>query len=134
MRTTQKALTEPGKAAKRNNPAAPMPDLFSEEFEATLKGMVPRAKAEPTVHVPRSEPPKHSIPEKQTAASINRRPRLLTVAEASEYLGLSKSTLNKWRCIGEGPSFRKLGRAIRYLQTDLDAFIEAQHFDSTAGY
>jgi len=44
--------------------------------------------------------------------------RLLDVPEAAEYLGLSKSTLDKWRCYGEGPQFIKMGRAIRYRLSD----------------
>lgn len=50
---------------------------------------------------------------------------ILTTPEAAAYLGLAISTLNKWRCYGEGPQFVKLGRAVRYRQDDLDHFIES---------
>ena len=41
---------------------------------------------------------------------------LLTVDQAAIYLGLARSTLNKWRCHGGGPTFIKMGRAVRYRQ------------------
>lgn len=56
----------------------------------------------------------------------------LTTREAAAYLGLAVSTLNKWRCHGGGPEFLKLGRAVRYRQDDLDRFLEARMFRSTA--
>jgi predicted DNA-binding transcriptional regulator AlpA len=41
---------------------------------------------------------------------------------AARFLGLSTSTLEAWRCRGGGPRYRKLGRAVRYLESDLVAF------------
>ena len=43
--------------------------------------------------------------------------------EAADYLGLAPKTLARWRWAGKGPKFRKLGAAVRYAVTDLDAFI-----------
>lgn len=58
--------------------------------------------------------------------SINKtKSALLTTQEASEYLGLAVSTLNKWRVYGNGPQFIKLGRAVRYRLEDLTAFATA---------
>jgi len=54
--------------------------------------------------------------------------RLFTTHQAAEYLGLSPKTLETWRCRGDRPQPRsiKLGaKAIRYRQSDLDAFILA---------
>ncbi len=48
---------------------------------------------------------------------------LLSTKQAAIYLGLSNSTLNKWRCYGTGPSFVKLGRAVRYRKAQLDEFL-----------
>jgi len=56
---------------------------------------------------------------------------VLTTTEAAAYLGLAISTLNKWRCYGEGPHFIKLGRAVRYKREDLDSFVEIGRRDST---
>ena len=57
---------------------------------------------------------------------------VLTTREAAAYLGLATSTLNKWRCDGDGPHFLKLGRAVRYRQDDLDRFLKKRMFRSTA--
>lgn len=51
--------------------------------------------------------------------------RLLTEAEASAYLGVKQRTLQKWRQVGGGPKFRKLGSMVRYVESDLDDFIAA---------
>ena len=59
---------------------------------------------------------------------------LLTVDQAAVYLGLARSTLNKWRCQGEGPSFVKLGRAVRYRTVDLEGFLERRISNSTSDY
>ncbi len=45
------------------------------------------------------------------------------VREAAEYVGLSKSTLDKLRCFGGGPRYLKLGRAVVYAKSDLDAWL-----------
>ena len=47
---------------------------------------------------------------------------MLTTKEAARYLGLAPATLNKWRVYGTGPTFIKLGRAVRYHRSDLDAY------------
>ena len=41
-------------------------------------------------------------------------------------LGVSRSTLQSWRYAGRGPRFIKLGRLVRYRNTDVDAFLQAQ--------
>lgn len=54
--------------------------------------------------------------------------RLLTIAEASRYLGLKPSTLYTWRSRRDVPQPRatRVGsRAIRYHVADLEAFLEA---------
>ena len=56
---------------------------------------------------------------------------LLTTPKAAEYLGLSRNTLNRWRWDGRGPRYLKLGSAVRYRQSDLDAFIEAAERNHT---
>lgn len=50
----------------------------------------------------------------------------LDTPEAANYLGLQSSTLEAWRCRGGGPIFVKLGRLVKYRQSDLDDFIEAR--------
>lgn len=48
---------------------------------------------------------------------------LLNERAAAGYLGVSAATLRSWRCMGEGPIYVRLGRSVRYLQSDLDAFL-----------
>ncbi|MCJ9430751.1 helix-turn-helix transcriptional regulator [Kordiimonas marina] len=68
------------------------------------------------MHTPPSEKPE--IGEDREVGSTK-----LTTAEAARYIGVAKSTLAKWRIYGKGPSFLKLGHAVRYLQRDLDAYL-----------
>ena len=49
----------------------------------------------------------------------------LTEADAANRLGLKVATLRAWRCQNKGPVFVRLGRAIRYLASDLDDFLHA---------
>jgi predicted DNA-binding transcriptional regulator AlpA len=58
---------------------------------------------------------------------------LLNVEAAAEYLGLGKSTLDKWRVSGAGPVFVKMGvHRVAYLRSDLDRFIAHCRQRSTA--
>lgn len=41
-------------------------------------------------------------------------------------LDVSRSTLQSWRYAGKGPRFIKVGRLIRYRNTDVDAYLRAQ--------
>lgn len=57
---------------------------------------------------------------------------LLTVEEAAERLKLSASALNKWRVLGVGPAFVKLGRRVRYRVADLDDWVAGARRQSTS--
>ena len=52
-------------------------------------------------------------------------PKLRT-PDAARHVGLAPATLSKLRCIGGGPTFIKLGRAVVYDVAALDASIAAQ--------
>lgn len=56
----------------------------------------------------------------------------LTTKEAAGWLGLTKSTLEKMRVHGDGPSYRKHGRYVRYHMADLVAWSEASKRTSTS--
>ena len=58
-------------------------------------------------------------------------PAALRTPEAAAYLNVQSSTLEQWRWNGRGPRFSKLGRAVRYRQSDLDAFLDARVFRNT---
>ena len=48
-----------------------------------------------------------------------------TPREAAEYLRSSTSTLAKARMKKAGPAFVRIGRAVRYRQSDLDLWMSA---------
>ena len=50
---------------------------------------------------------------------------LLNEYGASERLSLSVNTLRRWRILGRGPQFVKLGAAVRYKVEDVEQFIAA---------
>lgn len=54
----------------------------------------------------------------------------LRVKTAAEYLGLSKSFLDKARCYGGGPVFAKLGTTVIYNTNDLDVWVAARRVES----
>jgi excisionase family DNA binding protein len=54
----------------------------------------------------------------------------LTEYQVAQRLGLSVATLRAWRHRGTGPRFLRFGRAVRYLQSDLDEFIRASAVDT----
>ena len=58
--------------------------------------------------------------------------QLLTQSEAAELLRLKPKTLARWRWDGKGPAYRKIGGAVRYSATDLQAFVEASIRHSTS--
>ncbi len=46
-----------------------------------------------------------------------------TDVETAQVLGVSVATVRRWRLMGAGPRFRKLGGAVRYFSEDIEAFI-----------
>jgi predicted DNA-binding transcriptional regulator AlpA len=61
------------------------------------------------------------------------RPRALTEHDVAERLRLSVATLRAWRTKGKGPRFVRLGRAIRYLESDIDRFVDRCAVEAGAG-
>ncbi len=58
--------------------------------------------------------------------------QLLTTDLLAAELGMHPMTLARWRCDGEGPAFVKIGSAVRYRRSDVDAWLDAQTRTSTA--
>jgi len=58
--------------------------------------------------------------------------KFLNTRDAAKFLGLSAYTLEAWRHRGGGPKFRKFGKAVRYADADLEAFVKASARDNTA--
>jgi hypothetical protein len=56
----------------------------------------------------------------------------LDTRQAAAYLRLRPATLERWRCVGDGPVFHKFGRRVLYSQDDLDAFADGARRVSTS--
>jgi len=53
----------------------------------------------------------------------------MRVRQAAEYVGVSKSLLDKLRCYGGGPAYAKLGTSVIYNTDDLDAWVAARRVE-----
>ena len=102
---------------KRNNhPQSPgVPPL------QRLSNLSGTNRERPMLLMPLMEPPMDPV-----------RPRYLRTPDAAVHLGLSARTLEKHRCYGTGPIYRKLGGRIVYALADLDAWAEVGTRRSTS--
>ena len=57
---------------------------------------------------------------------------LLTPGMLAESIGQTERTLSEWRINGNGPSFIRLGRAVRYRPEAVDAWLLSREHRSTA--
>jgi len=70
--------------------------------------------------------------------SIEATKRAMSEIEAAQYISMSRSFLRQDRMNGirhnrtPGPRYVRIGRRIRYLKDDLDAWLEAHLIDRTA--
>jgi predicted DNA-binding transcriptional regulator AlpA len=56
---------------------------------------------------------------------------LLSLDQVVDLTGLSRSSLAKKRCDGTGPAFFKIGRAVKYATSDVDAWVLTRRRTST---
>jgi len=59
---------------------------------------------------------------------------LMDTRQAAEMLKISPKTLERMRVEGRGPAFVKVGRCVRYRESDILAFIERNIFESTSEF
>jgi len=59
-------------------------------------------------------------------------PRYFRTQEAALYVGLSPRTMEKHRCYGTGPVYRKLGGRVVYALEDLEEWVERGRRRSTS--
>ena len=52
------------------------------------------------------------------------KPRLWTVQDVAEYLGVPVRTLYDWRCKGYGPRARKVGKYLRYEAAEVQRWFD----------
>lgn len=62
--------------------------------------------------------------------------RALTSAETTQYINMSESWLRQSRMNGssDAPPFIKIGRSVRYLRDDLDAWLEQRRRRNTLSH
>jgi predicted DNA-binding transcriptional regulator AlpA len=82
----------------------------------------------PTRDIPVREGAESSAP----AREASRNDPLLTQKEAARFTRMSESWLAKARMRGDGPPYVLFGRAIRYQQSDLTAYIRSRRRLSTS--
>lgn len=56
---------------------------------------------------------------------------LLDIDELARLTGTSRSGLAKWRAAGTGPAYVKVGRAVRYCRSDVDAWLASRRRTAT---
>lgn len=57
---------------------------------------------------------------------------LLRSEAVAEYLDVALATLEKWRNAGRGPAHVRIGRLVRYRQSDLDRWLREQRVGGEA--
>lgn len=63
-----------------------------------------------------------SLTSEDTRSDLSHRGALDTI-DAAIYTGIARATLKKWRAIGTGPTYARIGSKIVYLVDDLDVFL-----------
>ena len=74
-------------------------------------------------------PPIIGSPDRRTSGAQGGK---MTVGDAANHAGVSKSYLNKLRCVGGGPEYFKIGARILYDRADLDVWLERHKRQSTS--
>lgn len=52
--------------------------------------------------------------------------------QVAEFLGISPRTLEDWRYKGGGPPYRKIGRCVRYLRSQVIEWVESNEREHTS--
>jgi len=55
--------------------------------------------------------------------------KILNELEVSRATRLALPTLRNWRSLGKGPAYVKMGRAIRYRESDVQNFVDRSRID-----
>jgi predicted DNA-binding transcriptional regulator AlpA len=59
--------------------------------------------------------------------------RYLNEHQVSSMTGLSLGSLRNWRWLGKGPVYVKIGRSVRYKESDILEFMEAHMVSPNKG-
>jgi predicted DNA-binding transcriptional regulator AlpA len=52
--------------------------------------------------------------------------RLLNDRQVADFLGVSLATVRRWRLLGQGPRYLKLGASCKYKVSDVAAWLESR--------
>jgi len=114
-------------------------DKLPEKSKQAAPRVIVAKKPKSIAETPRKPPPElvpvpPDLGSTTTVTAQANQPRngLLRTPAAAEYLGLSKSTLEKYRLRGDGPRYSKLGKSCVYGIADLDAWVKARSRNSTS--
>ena len=66
------------------------------------------------------------------ASAASRGTGLLNETQAADLLNIKVPTLRRWRWAGKGPTFLKIGGAVRYDPADLESFLASARRTSTS--
>lgn len=55
---------------------------------------------------------------------------LLRTPDVAKMLGISITKLEHWRSAGEGPTWIKVGRSVRYRPQEIESYLEANTVSS----
>lgn len=58
----------------------------------------------------------------------------IDVDQCAKELGVSRSTLARWRLTGEGPVYHKVGRRVLYRVTAVEEWVHSHAYCSTSDY
>ncbi|MET7718560.1 helix-turn-helix domain-containing protein [Streptomyces sp. NPDC005407] len=53
--------------------------------------------------------------------------KLITIEELSEHLGIPVATIHSWHWASKGPKAIKVGKHLRYRESDVDAWLTSQY-------
>lgn len=67
-----------------------------------------------------------------TSPTLDPSAAMLNEQQVAQHIGLTVHALQRWRVKGGGPLFSKLGSAVRYRLSDVDAWIAANRVSSTS--
>ncbi|MEN3167757.1 helix-turn-helix domain-containing protein [Gluconobacter sp. OJB] len=76
-------------------------------------------------------PATQTPPRALTAPARIQRPYLRS-GEAADLIGVSIRTLEKYRCIGDGPPFLKIGTRVLYARQDVENWLQRHRCNSTS--
>jgi hypothetical protein len=95
---------------------------------ATVPTIDRHARLEPNIVPPERSPGQEKLATSKQTQQLMRM-QLLTEKQVSMITAIPMGTLRRWRCVGDGPPFVKMGRGpkarVRYDAVDILTYVEA---------